>query len=91
MAKTVGVAVIGYGGMGKWHTKRISEIEEVKLLGIFDIKQSQQELAVENGIKAYDSLDELLADSEVEVCTIAIPNDIHKEMASIIHYGINQF
>ena len=81
MAKTVGVAVIGYGGMGKWHTKRISEVEEVKLLGIYDIKESQTELAKENGIKAYSSLEELLADSEVEVCTIAIPNDVHKEMA----------
>ncbi len=81
MARTVGVAVIGYGGMGKWHTKRISEIDEVKLLGIFDIKQSQVDLANENGIKAYDSLDALLADKEVDVCTIAIPNDVHKEVA----------
>jgi len=81
MAKTVGVAVIGYGGMGKWHTKRISEVDEVTLTGIYDIKQSQIELAKENGIKAYGSLDEVLCDSEVRVCTIAIPNDVHKEVA----------
>lgn len=81
MGKTVGVAVIGYGGMGRWHTKRIAEIDEVKLMGIYDIKQSQIDLANENGIRAYESFEAVLADDEVSVCTIAIPNDIHKEIA----------
>lgn len=82
MKKTVNVAVIGYGGMGKWHTKRLSEIEGVvSLIGVYDIKADRNDAAREAGIRAYDSLEALLADKDVDVCTIAIPNDVHKEVA----------
>ncbi len=81
MKKTVNVAVIGYGGMGGWHTKRLNEIDEVNLAGIYDIKQSRIELAKEKNIKAYESLEDVLNDKNVDVCTIAIPNDVHKEVA----------
>lgn len=81
MKKVVNVAVIGYGGMGGWHTKRIDEIDEVKLAGVYDIKQARLDIATEKGIKAYASLDEVLADKNVDVCTIATPNDVHKELA----------
>ena len=81
MKKVVNVAVIGYGGMGGWHTKRLNEIDEVNLIGIYDIKEERCALAAENGIKAYESFEAVLADPEVDVCTIAIPNDQHKDIA----------
>ena len=38
MSKVVRVAVIGYGGMGGWHTKRLQEIPGVvELAGVYDI------------------------------------------------------
>ena len=37
-------------------------------------------MAVENGLHAYASLEELLADQRVEVVTVAIPNHIHKDV-----------
>ncbi len=81
MKRVVNIAVIGYGGMGGWHTKRIAEIDEVKLVGVYDIKQERLDIAKEKGIKTYTSLDEVLNDREVDVCTIATPNDVHKEIA----------
>ena len=38
MSKVVRVAVIGYGGMGGWHTKRLQEIPGVvELAGVYDV------------------------------------------------------
>lgn len=75
------VAIIGYGGMGGWHAKHLLESDCANLIGIFDIKESRQELARERGIRAYDSLEQLLADPAVDIVTIATPNDVHKELA----------
>ncbi len=75
----VGVAVVGYGGMGGWHTRKIAEIPEVKLVGVYDILPERNKAAEDNGIKAFESLEELLADPEIKIVTVAIPNDVHME------------
>jgi len=72
--------VIGYGGMGGWHTERLLKSDVAELLGIYDIKEERRELARSRGIFAYESLEEVLADERVELCTVAIPNDSHKEV-----------
>lgn len=76
--KRTGIAVIGYGGMGKWHCREIATIDYLELLGIYDITEEKRKEAVENGIYAYDSMEELLADERVEIVTVAIPNQDHK-------------
>ena len=80
MSKTVNVAVVGYGGMGGWHTLRLQEIPEVNLAGVYDILPERNKAAEEKGIKAYASLEALLSDPEVDVVTVAIPNDMHCEV-----------
>ena len=81
MSKVVRVAVVGYGGMGGWHTKRLQEIPGVvELAGVYDIKPERNKAAEENGIHAYSSFEELLADKTVDVVTVAIPNDQHKKV-----------
>ena len=78
--KPVRLAVIGYGGMGAWHTKKVAKLPEVELAGIFDIKPERIALAQENGIFTYDSLEALLADETVDLVTVAIPNHLHKDV-----------
>ncbi len=75
------VAVIGYGGMGGWHVDHIQNSDVVELAGIYDIKEERQELARSRGIRAYSSREELLADPEIEMVTVATPNDVHEEIA----------
>ena len=70
-------AVVGYGGMGSWHVKHALKSDVLELSGIYDIDDKKSKLAVERGIKAYASLDELIADKDVELVTVAIPNDVH--------------
>ena len=78
--KKTRIAVIGYGGMGGWHCDKIGEIEELELAGVYDIKESRNEAAEAAGLHAYASLEELLADPSVEIVTVAIPNQLHKEV-----------
>ncbi len=65
--------------MGGWHTRNALKSDVVNLAGIYDIDPKKAELARQNGIKAYESLDAVLADKDVDLVTVAIPNDVHKE------------
>ena len=75
------VAVIGYGGMGGWHTRHLLTSDVAQLAGIWDIDEKRRELARENGIYAYGSLEELLEDKSVEIVTIAVPNECHMPLS----------
>jgi len=81
MGEKCGVAIIGYGGMGSWHAKQLKDIDEVLFCGIFDIADNRNEAAKSKGIHVYESLGNLLDDSNVDVVTIAIPNDQHLPVA----------
>ena len=37
MSRVIGVAVVGYGGMGGWHTRILQQIPETELKGVYDI------------------------------------------------------
>ena len=80
MCTKKGVAVVGYGGMGAWHTRHILKSDVVELKGIWDIDAARRAVATENGIHVYSSFEELLADSSVELVTVAVPNDVHKPL-----------
>ena len=73
-------AVIGYGGQGAWHTRQILASEVAALTGVYDTDPAKNELAEKNGIHAYSSFEEVLADNAVETVVIAVPNDDHKEL-----------
>ena len=73
-----GIAVIGYGGMAGWHCDLIRTIDELELCGVYDILPERNAAAEEKGIHAYASLEELLADENVKIVTVAIPNQLHK-------------
>lgn len=82
------VGIVGFGGMGNWHREILGKIEGCRVAGIYDIKDSQIELAKICGIHAYESLDELLSDKEINLVLIATPNDVHKEIAiKAMHAG----
>ena len=75
-----GIAIIGYGGMGGWHARKLLSMEEMTLCGVYDIKPERLAVAEEQGIHAYPSLEALLADPQVEVVTVATPNHVHKDV-----------
>lgn len=74
------VVVVGYGGMGGYHADKIRKMDKFELLGIYDIKDERRKAAEENGIRAYNSFKEVLADDSAELITCATYNDCHKEI-----------
>ncbi|MBE6791583.1 MAG: gfo/Idh/MocA family oxidoreductase, partial [Ruminococcaceae bacterium] len=76
------LAIIGFGGMGSWHAENISnKIPEIEVCGAYDIRPEALENAREKGYYTYSSLDELLSDKTVDIVTIAVPNNFHKDLA----------
>ncbi len=76
------LAIIGFGGMGVWHYENISaKIPGISVKGIYDIRKDACEKAIENNLIVYSSLDELLKDKQIDIVTIAVPNNFHKEYA----------
>lgn len=78
--RTIGGAVIGYGGMGNFHSEKMQTVDGIELIGVYDIDPKQNELAKSRGIHAYASREELLADPRIDLVTVATPNDVHKEI-----------
>ena len=75
------LCVIGYGGVGSGlHCKNALNSDVVNLVGIYDIDPLKGEKAEANGIHAFATLDEVLADPSIDLVTVAIPNDVHKEV-----------
>lgn len=75
------VAVVGYGGMGSWHVNKMMQSDVVECVGIWDIRESRREVALQKGLHVYNSLDDVLNDNTVDIITIATPNDVHAEIA----------
>ena len=79
--KKCNLVVVGYGGMGGgFHVRHALESDVVNLLGIYDILPERREAAREKGIFAYETLADVLADERVDLITVAIPNDSHKDV-----------
>lgn len=72
--------IVGYGGMGGWHSRKILENNVVELKGIFDISEKANQKAKDAGIFTYDSYESVLNDPEIDLVTVATPNDVHKEI-----------
>lgn len=74
------LCVVGFGGMGGWHVNHALESDVVNLKGIYDIDEKKRKAAQDRNIFAYDSFDAVLNDKDIDLLTIATPNDVHKEL-----------
>lgn len=85
------LGIIGYGGMGDWHYRSVRDlIADIEVKGIYDIREEACIKAKENHLYVYNSLDELLKDEEIDMVTIAVPNNFHKEYSiQCLRHGKN--
>ena len=76
------LALIGYGGMAGWHHNNIRDrVPGIEVTGAWDIRQEARDKAKANGLQVYQSLEQLLRDPQIDLVTIATPNDVHKPLA----------
>jgi predicted dehydrogenase len=74
------VGVIGCGRMGRLHARVCSQIQRIKLAGVYDSNpESAAAVAEQFSAKSFDSLDALL--SNVSAVVIAAPTSHHLEIA----------
>ena len=74
------VAFIGFGGMAGNHYKQLSKGNlNAKAYGVWDIDPARRKAAVDYGMIAYNSADELLSDENVDIVVVAVPNHLHRE------------
>ncbi len=77
MSREIGFAVVGLG-MGRHHCKAIQAAPGARLVAVCDLDEERlRPTAAEYGCRAYTTLEELLADPEVEVINIATPSGTH--------------
>ena len=82
MADTIRGAVIGYGAafnMGKAHANMMQRTEGIECVTICDIDPARTEAAKVDfpGISTYNSVDDLLADDNVELVANVLPHSLH--------------
>ncbi len=76
------VALIGYGGMAHWHGRLLKTMpDEFEVVGAYDIDPDACRRFEEDfGIPAYPSVEALWQDPRPEVCLVAVPNDLHRDL-----------
>jgi len=73
--------IIGVGHLGNYHIQQISKLENVSLVGCFDINPSQARLAKKNyKIKIFQKIEDLF--DMADVVSIATPASLHFSVAS---------
>ena len=80
----VNAAVIGYGYAGRcFHTYLIGLAEGLNLYAIASRNAERRQSATENypGVKSYETIDQVIADDEVQLVVLATPDDTHAELA----------
>lgn len=75
------IGLVGTGSMGQAHTPSWKHLRNIgaELVGVVANRpESAAAFANEHGIKAYSSLDNLIAD--IDILDICVPTNLHKEM-----------
>lgn len=77
-----GIGIIGCGKIAQVrHIPEYAENPDAKLVGFYDINQQRaEELAKKYGAKAYASVEDLLADENIDAVSICVANHAHAEV-----------
>ena len=78
MSNDIGFGILGAGLVAPFHAKGILHSEGGRLIAFCDLDEERvARLAGEYGVKAYRNLDDMLADPDVDVVNVALPNHLH--------------
>ena len=80
--KQFGFAIIGTGAIAGIHAKAIAAIPNAKLLGVFNrTKEKAIAFAKEYDCRAYDSIEELLENDDIDIVCICTASGLHRDPA----------
>ncbi len=74
-------SVLGCGRIGTMHARNLARHPQASLTSVFDVfTRASDAMAAELGVKAAASIDEVLADPEVDAVLIATSTDTHVDL-----------
>jgi len=86
MADKIRVAVIGVGYLGEHHARIYSQMKDVELVGVVDVRPGQAEqIAQKYGTRAFSDLSDLLG--QIEAASVTVPTPLHHEIAKRLLLG----
>ena len=72
--------VVGVGSLGQHHARVYAELEEAKLVGLFDASPKRaEEVAERHGVAVFPSIEALA--QECDAISVVVPTDRHEEVA----------
>ena len=78
----INFGIIGCGTISEWHAAAIEKIDGAQLIGVTDVYEpSRVSFAEKHKVKAYASVEALLADPSIHVVCICTPSGLHAPMA----------
>jgi UDP-N-acetyl-2-amino-2-deoxyglucuronate dehydrogenase len=81
-SRGVGFGIIGCGMIANFHARAIGDIRGAKIAACYDaIGSAADRFAAAQGCRAYHSLQQMLADPDVDVVTVGTPSGAHLEPA----------
>jgi len=83
MSKPIGIGMIGVGEIADLHAEGYRRCEDARIVGVTDLAHDLAETKAKKygAEKVYDSVDKLLADSNIDAVDIAVPTFAHSELA----------
>ena len=83
MERKIGFGIIGCGVIADFHANALFGLpEEAVLVGVADARlPAAERFAREKQVRAFVSVEEMLACSEIDVVTICVPSGLHAELA----------
>jgi len=89
MTDPLRVGVFGVGSLGQWHARIYSELENVELAGVYDVRADRaREIAERYGTRPHTDMSALAA--EIEAASIVVPTDRHAAVfQELLPYGLH--
>lgn len=82
------VGVIGIGGISRAHILAWSSMDDIELVALCDIRESQMERY--DGIRKYTDMNEMLAKETLDIVDICLPTYMHADVSvKALEKGIN--
>jgi scyllo-inositol 2-dehydrogenase (NADP+) len=78
----VNVGIIGFGRIGAEHSDWLAKADGIRAVAVADETPARRAIAVSRGLKAYATIEELLADSTVNAVLVATPTAMHFDHAT---------
>lgn len=82
MEKTYGFGIIGAGMIASVHARALREIPGTTLVGVYSTTpQKREAFAVKENCRAFNRLEEMLADPSIDIVCICTPSGAHQDPA----------